>query len=131
MGTDQFGNEISEVHFDWDVEAGGGTIDADGTFKAGMELGVYSEAVKVNASSGDASVGGTAGVIVRPTKLVGAVGGPALAVTAGMVDGTAYVFHGSGNWVVAEDVSDPADPVEVSRLALPDSPARPFPPGER
>ena len=118
VGTDESGNEIHEVHFDWEVESGSGTINAHGAFTAGMELGVYDETAGVTASRGDVSVIATAGVIVRPTTLKGAVGGPSLAVTGGTVDGSLYAFYGSGPWLVAADVSNPRRPVEVGRLPL-------------
>ena len=55
---------------------------------------------------------------VTPT-LVGGTGGPALAVAHGRVGGVPHVFFGTGRFVVAADVSDPASPVEVGRLVLP------------
>ena len=55
---------------------------------------------------------------VFPT-LVGAAGGPALAVAHGTVGGVPHVFYGSWPHLVAADVSDPANPVEVGRLVLP------------
>ena len=50
---------------------------------------------------------------------MGALGGPALAVTTGTVDGTPFAFYGSGPSVVAANVSDPANPVEVGALDTP------------
>ncbi len=55
---------------------------------------------------------------VFPT-LVGAAGGPALAVAHGTVAGVPHVFYGSWPHLVAADVSDPVNPVEVGRLELP------------
>ena len=55
---------------------------------------------------------------VTPT-LVGAAGGPVLAVAHGTVAGVPHVFYGSWPHLVAADVSDPVNPVEVGRLELP------------
>lgn len=72
-----------------------------------------------DTSDGRFSRARSADRITSDGPLVGALGGPVRAVTAGEVDGTLYAFFGSGPLLVAADVSNPRNPVEAGRLLLP------------
>jgi len=69
VGIDQDGNRISELAFTWSVEKGGGTIDANGLFTAGISPGSYNATVKAEANYGDITHSATASVTVEPDRI--------------------------------------------------------------
>jgi MYXO-CTERM domain-containing protein len=74
LSTDRFGNAVA-VSPTWSVVAGGGTLDATGTFTAGSTAGTYTDTVRAQASGFTASatvtvlVGATARVELTPTSI--------------------------------------------------------------
>ena len=69
VGADEFGNRISGLTFAWSVENGGGAIDSEGLFTAGIEPDSYKETVKVTVTQGDLTVSSGADVTVEPDRL--------------------------------------------------------------
>ena len=67
--ADQFGNRISGVDITWSVDAGGGTIDADGLFTAGTVPGVYDHTVMASTVVGDTEYWVKVGVVVQPDRI--------------------------------------------------------------
>lgn len=69
VGVDEHGNWISGLSFAWSVENGGGTINANGQFTAGVSPGTYDNTVKAEATLGDVTCSGTASVTVEPDRI--------------------------------------------------------------
>jgi hypothetical protein len=66
-GTDDYGNEISNLNLAWQVDPSAGTIDPDsGTFSAGTKTGEYHNAIRVLASYKGVSQEALASVLVEP-----------------------------------------------------------------